>query len=514
MDVERGQEPEQEPSGPTRRCGFDRPFHPLQVLSWGILALDVLAAALVGVPLVEPQAVRISVAFCFAVSVVVLVVAAAIVTSCDPMDPRVITAKGMEIDEDDELPWCPMCDVTVAIRSKHCRSCNKCIAEFDHHCAWLNNCIGAANYKSFFVVVCAAAVMTGTVLIACIQVLANYCMDDDLFEQRAHAISLFDGTPKELLLGVVVTLMLVNVPLFILDVQLMLLHLFLMSQHMTTYEYVMNKRELQQGHEKEAGAEGMSLRKQGPTLPHCMDWIIFCRCGQRRKRKDRGNTEVTTEESTTPMDLPSSPQPLALEDLPERRGEPGRRSAAASEDGDGPELQREDTWSDVIGEQPPQTKQQRQQQQQQRELEDKHEQEQNHASRRKSEDHQHQPSPETDTQMLRICSRRSMLAIHDDIEVLVEPPEGEPTSSAQLEEPEASSIDGASPDHVHIHEANDATTGDAIHVFPQPQQQSTQGGSTSGGSKAGGASGCGTCPGIGCIFTHILGLGQAKLPPA
>jgi hypothetical protein len=77
--------------------------------------------------------------------------------------------------------------------------------------------------------------------------------------------------------------------------QLVVLHTFLMSQDMTTYEYIMHKRDAQDLRELEAeaakyGAEGArrSKRRINPLIQRmmgCVDWIVFCRCGRRRRRK-------------------------------------------------------------------------------------------------------------------------------------------------------------------------------------------------------------------------------------
>uniref|UniRef100_A0A7S4SJ79 Palmitoyltransferase n=1 Tax=Alexandrium monilatum TaxID=311494 RepID=A0A7S4SJ79_9DINO len=291
-----------------RTNGFGWPFHPLQVVSWVVSGLDVLVYSFMGLPLLEPDPLMIALALCYAASVIVLVVGFAKATGCNPMDPRVKLAQQgpeLELEESDDLPFCPICEVTVEVRSKHCRSCNKCIDVFDHHCMWLNNCIGRANYRAFFVTVCSVAVMTGILLSTCAYVLTTYVVDEEKFVQRAEAIVFLRSSPRELLLGVTIMLVVLNAPLFLLDVQLVLLHLFLMSQNLTTFEYIVNKQE-----RLEARAEGRDfgegkmknasrariLSRRIRTLPRCMDWIVFCRCGQRRKTRQTGTITKKVED--------------------------------------------------------------------------------------------------------------------------------------------------------------------------------------------------------------------------
>mmetsp|Transcript_54049 Transcript_54049/g.167551 ORF Transcript_54049/g.167551 Transcript_54049/m.167551 type:complete len:437 (-) Transcript_54049:63-1373(-) len=297
-----------------RKNGFGLPLHPLQVVSWVVSALDVSVYSFVGLPLLQPDAVTIAVALCYAASVGVMVCGAAKATGCNPVDPRVPRARespDLETEDSEDLPYCPICEVSVELRSKHCRTCNKCIDTFDHHCMWLNNCIGSANYRAFFVTVCSVAVMTGILLSTCAYVLVTYFADEERFVQRAQSISLFRSSPRELLLGLTIALVVVNTPLFLLDLQLVLLHLFLMSQHLTTFEYIISKQEkLEAREEGKDFAEGKlgsassraRMRLAGRmvrTLPRCMDWIVFCRCGKRRRRQMASN-KIGTEDTTAP----------------------------------------------------------------------------------------------------------------------------------------------------------------------------------------------------------------------
>jgi len=267
--------------GPSVRThGFQRPFHPLQVLSWVVFGTDCFVYVVFALPLVETVGAKVVVALFYVVSVIVLVVATAKATSCDPADPHVRSQEAANKAEDaDTMPYCTMCNVPVHPRSKHCRACNKCVSTFDHHCMWLNNCIGADNYRSFFVTILSVAVMIGIILGTCLYLLIDYFANEDGLNERIDSSSLHKHFPREFYLGLLIVLIAVNGPLYLLDMQLVLLHTFLSSQNMTTFEYIMNKRSVENDQARDA------LVRRFRTLPDCMDWIVFSRCGQKRRKK-------------------------------------------------------------------------------------------------------------------------------------------------------------------------------------------------------------------------------------
>lgn len=277
-----------------RTNGFERPFHPLQVLSWVVFGMDVLIYIVFCIPIIETAAAQGVVAVCFGISVIVLVYATAKATSTDPADPHVRIQDETQLRVQDDMPYCTMCDRPVCNRSKHCRACNKCVDVFDHHCMWLNNCVGGPNYHYFFVTVSSVACMVGILLGTIVYLLIDYGVNPD-FEARIQSVAPFASIPKEFFLGLLVAMAFVNCPLFVLDVQLVLLHTFLTSQNLTTYEYIMNKRSMNVGSDEERGRPGAkataALGRKIKTLPNCMDWIVFSRCGQKRRKKQNNTIE-------------------------------------------------------------------------------------------------------------------------------------------------------------------------------------------------------------------------------
>lgn len=269
-----------------RKNGFERPFHPLQLLSWVVFGLDVLIFCMFSLPLVETDIAKIIVSSCYAFSVLALVGATVKATACDPTDPALKCKQDSDLSA--AMPFCSVCNVPVHPRSKHCRACNKCVKVFDHHCMWLNNCIGEANYHWFTVSISSCALMIGIILGVIVYLFVDYFLYEDRFAERLSENALFENVPKEVFLGLFVVMAFVNVPLFVLDMQLVMLHLFLTWQNITTYEYINNKRAEPDWDEYEQTGDerGGRIRRRLRTLPRCMDWIIFCQPCKRRRKKE------------------------------------------------------------------------------------------------------------------------------------------------------------------------------------------------------------------------------------
>eukprot|EP00929_Paragymnodinium_shiwhaense_P097365 TRINITY_DN59079_c0_g1_i1.p1 TRINITY_DN59079_c0_g1~~TRINITY_DN59079_c0_g1_i1.p1 ORF type:complete len:524 (+),score=121.21 TRINITY_DN59079_c0_g1_i1:144-1715(+) len=273
-----------------RRHGFEMPLHPLQVVGFVVFGFDVFVYAFFGLPLLASSGALPVIAVAYAVSVVSLVIAALRATLCDPSDPRLFGRGDATSKEGDLefLPYCTICSVPVNPRSKHCRECNKCVDVFDHHCMWLNNCVGAANYGAFFGTISSVAAMTSILLATCLFLFLDFILNPASFEERVPDVDVFRDIPQELSIVVLVLLVLLNTPLFLLDVQLLVLHCFLMSQQLTTYEYIQQKRDEQDA--REAGQSSYRTDDRKPvsvsrSIMRKLDWIVFCRCGRRRKRQ-------------------------------------------------------------------------------------------------------------------------------------------------------------------------------------------------------------------------------------
>eukprot|EP00927_Polykrikos_kofoidii_P022753 TRINITY_DN21148_c0_g1_i1.p1 TRINITY_DN21148_c0_g1~~TRINITY_DN21148_c0_g1_i1.p1 ORF type:complete len:527 (+),score=97.54 TRINITY_DN21148_c0_g1_i1:64-1644(+) len=267
-----------------RTNGFEWPLHRLQVLGWVVFGIDATCFLIIVLPLL-PTMILPWVAVLYSIAVVVLIAVTYKATACDPSDPWILSEQNWSFAVGDEKHFCQLCNRYVQARSKHCRRCSKCVGTFDHHCKWLNNCIGKKNYRFFLGSITATSAVLAITLGSCVYLLVEYATDSDKLSQRAETSHIFRGsTVAPLVLLWIMTV--VNVPFYLLDVQLIGLHVFLMHEGMSTYDYIVMKQEREKrkaaGSDEEALAFGGSQRHR--SLPHCLDWIFFSSCGQRRRR--------------------------------------------------------------------------------------------------------------------------------------------------------------------------------------------------------------------------------------
>lgn len=287
-----------------RKNGFERPLHPLQLLSWVVFGSDVLIFAIFCIPLFDHLAAHIGVGFCYALSVAALVIATARATRCNPADPTIYKDASTLPQEDlDNLPFCMTCNSYVNSASKHCRACNKCVHVFDHHCKWLNNCVGENNYRAFATSIASVAVMTGIILGSVVYLLIDYIRSDEVVLQD-RIDKFFGGLPKEMFLAIFVFLITINLPLFVLDVQLLLFHVFLTSKNLTTYEYIVQKRDQATSGVDEKG----SLQR---CMTCCMDNTVL----KRRKKKPKGDEKSSSDSSAQAQAAGDSAPQGGAEDL-------------------------------------------------------------------------------------------------------------------------------------------------------------------------------------------------------
>ena len=112
--------------------------------------------------------------------------------------------------------------------------CNKCVKGFDHHCLWLNNCIGARNYLRFIALCCVYLAQSLFTLGIAISV---HHMDSEVGEKIHDTKSALSITflAIESLKSLAVGL-------------LLLWHVKLARLGVTTYQYLVEREQLEKLH--------------------------------------------------------------------------------------------------------------------------------------------------------------------------------------------------------------------------------------------------------------------------
>uniref|UniRef100_A0A0G4ID84 Uncharacterized protein n=1 Tax=Chromera velia CCMP2878 TaxID=1169474 RepID=A0A0G4ID84_9ALVE len=212
---------------------------------------------------------------------------AAVATRVDPADNRILSSRANDYREPDNAHYCATCDAFVGPRTKHCRACNKCVETFDHHCNWLNNCVGSTNYRYFLSLIVSVALFTSGMVACALFLIVHRAMQEEPLDPPLSVYGTdFSAEAFYALMGVV---LLINVPLLLLDAQLIGLHIFLMSNKMTTYEYIIMKRDQLDSAEAAQRESGGSTSPEKPK-GSCFDWIVF------RRKKTRSKSDVAEKE--------------------------------------------------------------------------------------------------------------------------------------------------------------------------------------------------------------------------
>ena len=243
-----------------------------QWLGMGAYASLVLGFYLLQAPAVEDSTTRLALEICYGAIALVAACAFVKAAAVDPADD--------DDDDDDEAGlFCQLCDRNVHAGSKHCRACDKCVAHFDHHCKWLNNCVGARNYHSFFALV---AVVLWQV---CGQMCAGAWLLAWVTRNPADADALLDDDdrfPSHLtrleFQAALAAYLLLCVCLGYLVGDLFAFHVLLIRRGMTTYEYIVSRRDEEAAAEDgRGGRDGAGVRRAHWTAAKGGD-VLRCGC--------------------------------------------------------------------------------------------------------------------------------------------------------------------------------------------------------------------------------------------
>lgn len=138
-----------------------------------------------------------------------------------------------------------MCKSHVSDTAKHCGQCNRCVSNFDHHCNWLNNCVGRPNYRVFIGLIWSVCAFTltqvsydlGLLTFLFINPSSSDSFYKDMFKRSSGSAIRYSAIVfcfASIVLNVLISLFIFN---------LIFLHIFLRCKKLTTFEYIMLKRE-------------------------------------------------------------------------------------------------------------------------------------------------------------------------------------------------------------------------------------------------------------------------------
>ncbi|OQR70703.1 hypothetical protein BIW11_01639 [Tropilaelaps mercedesae] len=258
-----------------------------------------------------------------------------------------------------ENQYCYICETKVGAKSKHCSACNKCIGEFDHHCKWLNNCVGVRNYRWFVICVTSALVSSLFILGLGLQLLIEHCQllavlkDTSVHQSTANctapsgivgASTLQTQVPLQVIssssessaplsisgaaqsvnctlvsalfeqryvlhmtidYGLYLFLLVVSIVLALfaaaLLAHLLAFHIFLWRKKMSTYEYIVSKRDAQ--------------RAQQDQLGYTERTVCCCLKRKQKVNQVRPSSLANVEDTIRPESAPSQQSQYDLEKI-------------------------------------------------------------------------------------------------------------------------------------------------------------------------------------------------------
>lgn len=159
-----------------RKNGWNRPFHFFQIIGWILFIVFGWANFVLLIPNIGNYCLIISLMIINIMIYVLHLVFHLLASTVNPIDNNVLEkhrnverTMTKQFDRTKhrhviENQFCYICETQVGVKSKHCSLCNKCVSDFDHHCKWLNNCVGGKNYRWFIGSMLTALVQSLTIM--------------------------------------------------------------------------------------------------------------------------------------------------------------------------------------------------------------------------------------------------------------------------------------------------------------------------------------------------------------
>nr|XP_032813467.1 probable palmitoyltransferase ZDHHC11B [Petromyzon marinus]XP_032813468.1 probable palmitoyltransferase ZDHHC11B [Petromyzon marinus] len=312
-----------------RKNGWSWPLHLQQIIAWLAITYFVTVAFGACFPLMrshwQPLAYIVT-SLVLAIHVLMHILAVSIDPADDNVRSKIFSEPVPMFDRSVrahviENNYCVLCRTDVASKSKHCISCNKCVARFDHHCHWLNNCVGRRNYWFFFGTMISAVIGLSIILASIMYVFIQYFINPGALRDHP-AFSELSG-PNEWLVFLpsaplrmsgISFIIFVGVTMCfdaiscILIMQLLCNHFYLFYHRITTYDYIVLKRNEKERQKRiveeraakaqQTNSHGIENVNRGAPIAINMDFPKQLVQGQKEASKAR------TDESSKHLALP------------------------------------------------------------------------------------------------------------------------------------------------------------------------------------------------------------------
>lgn len=269
-----------------RTNGWERPFDPLQIVTWLLFPTLIIGYFVFFIPVLALET-SIILGLLYGIDAFGVCYTAYLCGSTNPIDDHILQSDSevLESTIGDDLIYCNVCMRYVDNDSRHCRVCDKCVSTFDHHCKWLNNCIGKKNYRYFLGVILSTLILTlvqfGTGIFLAVRFYPN--------SDGQEYLSL----SSDIQFGIQIGFLALTGPSLYLITQLLVFHLRLRHERLTTYDYIVRSRRRRQFRMRE-----LASGRTPPKEPNICCEILLC-----KKRVAEGSYAAPT---AAPEVLPES----------------------------------------------------------------------------------------------------------------------------------------------------------------------------------------------------------------
>lgn len=172
-------------------------------------------------------------------------------TAISPTDRVVFISKKKmrnreQYEASENEAYCMYCQAFSRKTSKHWGQCNRCVHNFDHHWKWLNNCIGQANYCHFVLLLISNMITHLLTSVIALIFIINYHIKNEAIVSKLNIWLFYNLSESNELYSVsyaaAIVLLIFSISKICFSIFLLSFQVFVRSKGLTTYKYVMQKR--------------------------------------------------------------------------------------------------------------------------------------------------------------------------------------------------------------------------------------------------------------------------------